>query len=154
MITFTPAVLVTGSDNRGNEFCFWKSTNGWVDGYNECFITPEFVRAHVFPIVQKVYFSDLIMTGTEWVSNGCPMELTEEQMHAIEEASALDVVPLEEQVAAEIEQDAKWLDSETVSEWLDEQKSNLAAQGRRYDFTPIPEDMPTIDFDEIDEIQF
>lgn len=111
MITYTPAVLVTGSDNRGNEFCYFKSLNGWVDSYNTCFITPEFIRTHVFPIVQKVYFSDLIMTGAEWVANGCPMELTEEQMHAIEEATALEALPLAEQVAEEIERDAEWLDS-------------------------------------------
>lgn len=85
MITHTPAVLVTGSDNRGNEFCYFKSLNGWVDSYNECFITPDFVRAHVFPIVQKVYFSDLIMTGAEWVANGCPMELTAEQIRLLQD---------------------------------------------------------------------
>lgn len=171
MTIFTPAVLVTGSDNRGNEFCYFKSLNGWVDSYNEKQVKDDFIRHYVFPIVQKVYFSDLIMKGAEWVANGCPMELTEEQMHAIEEATALDVVPLAEQVAAEIEGNAEWLDSDMVAESHDPrtpaqidadafaaevvatQKSDSRV-GWDWDFTPFPKDMPDINFDTIDEIPF
>jgi len=116
MTTFTPAVLTTGADDRGNLFAFWKSPDGWVDGYNERITTESFIRSHVFPNVQKVYFSNIVFTGAEWVEAGCPMSLSDEQMTAIEQATALEALPESEQVAAEVENDSRWLDSDSVSE--------------------------------------
>lgn len=82
-MTKTPAVLVTGADSRGNEFSYWKMYDGvWVDGYNEAQRTPEFIRAHVFPNVTKVYFGDFVMSGREWLHGGCPMDATKEQIEA------------------------------------------------------------------------
>jgi hypothetical protein len=115
MTTFTPAVLTTGADERGNLFSFWKSTQGWVDGYNECATSEDFIRSHVFPNVQKVYFSNVVLTGSQWVEAGCPMSLTDEQMTAIEQATALEAPSEADAQAAEIENDSRWLDS--ASTW-------------------------------------
>jgi hypothetical protein len=90
MTTFTPAVLITGYDNRQNPFAFWKSINGWVDSYNECATDIDFVRKHVFPHVQQAVIGPIVMTGAEWVEAGCPISLSDEQITAIEEATRLE----------------------------------------------------------------
>lgn len=116
MTTYTPAVLTTGADERGNLFSFWHSPQGWVDGYNERTTDENFIRAHVFPNVQKVYFSNIVLTGAEWVEAGCPMSLTDEQMTAIEQATALEALPEAEAQAVEVERDGRWLDSASGAE--------------------------------------
>lgn len=84
MTTYTPAVITTGVDSKGNLFSFWKNyENMWVDGYNECVVTADFIRAHVYPKVQKIYFSDFVMTGEDWVEAGCPLWLTSEQIELL-----------------------------------------------------------------------
>ena len=84
MTTYTPAVIKTGVDSKGNLFSFWKNyENMWVDGYNECVVTADFIRAHVYPKVQKIYFSDFVMTGEDWVEAGCPLWLTSEQIELL-----------------------------------------------------------------------
>ena len=90
MTTFTPAILITGYDNRQNPFAFWKSINGWVDSYNECATDIDFVRKHVFPHVQQAVIGPIVMTGAEWVEAGCPISLSDEQITAIEEATRLE----------------------------------------------------------------
>ena len=78
----TPAVLVTGSDAKGNEFSYWKMYDGvWVDGYNEVQRPDDFIRKYVFPEVRKVYFGDFIMDGSRWVEGGFPMSATKEQIN-------------------------------------------------------------------------
>lgn len=102
--TSTPAVLVTGSDNKGNEFCYFKIFDGrWCDSYNESETSPEFVRKYVFPNVIKVYFADLVMTGTEWVENGCPMEMTSEQIQIYKSENAPRPVDEAQRIEREID---------------------------------------------------
>ena len=116
MTTFTPAVLITGHDERQNPFAFWKSINGWVDSYNECGTSIEFVRKHVFPHVQQAVIGPIVMTGAEWVEAGCPISLSDEQITAIEEAYRLEAATEQEAQAAEVGRDTQWLDSATVAE--------------------------------------
>jgi len=116
MTTFTPAILITGYDNRENPFAFWKSINGWVDSYNECATDVDFVRKYVFPNVRTAVIGPIVMTGAEWVEAGCPISLSDEQITAIEEATRLEAVTEADQVAAEVASDNQWLDSATVSE--------------------------------------
>jgi len=137
MTTFTPAILITGYDNRENPFAFWKSINGWVDSYNECATDVDFVRKYVFPNVRTAVIGPIVMTGAEWVEAGCPISLSDEQITAIEEATRLEAVTEADQVAAEVERDDKWLDSDISRNW---------------DCTPIPSNMPQIDFDGLGEI--
>ena len=160
MTTFTPAVLITGYDNRQNPFAFWKSINGWVDSYNECATDIDFVRKHVFPHVQQAVIGSIIMTGAEWVEAGCPISLSDEQITAIEEATRL-----ESQYEKPQADEADWFtkpDSIISREW----QANAIAeaefdadtkqtyQSAYYDFTPFPSNMPDIDFGNIDEIPF
>ena len=140
MTTYTPAVLTTGADERGNLFSFWKSPQGWVDGYNEQITEEDFIRAHVFPNVQKVYFSNIVLTGAEWVEAGCPMSLSDEQMTAIEQATALEALPEAEQVAAEVANDDRWLgriDAESLPNL--NTNGNLQWQGVEFDIPAIVE---------------
>lgn len=116
MTTFTPAILITGYDNRENPFAFWKSINGWVDSYNECATDVDFVRKYVFPNVRTAVIGPIVMTGAEWVEAGCPISLSDEQITAIEEATRLEAATEAEQVAAEVASDNQWLDSASVSE--------------------------------------
>lgn len=99
MNTHTPVILVTGNDERGNSFRFWKSAFGWADGYNECITDENFIRRHVYPNVQKAIIGRVTMTGAEWIAEGCPISMTQEQIaafeqehrpHAIDEADALE----------------------------------------------------------------
>ena len=116
MTTFTPAILITGYDNRENPFAFWKSINGWVDSYNECATDVDFVRKYVFPNVRTAVIGPIVMTGAEWVEAGCPISLSDEQITAIEEATRLEAATEAEQVADEVKRDNQWLDSASVSE--------------------------------------
>ena len=60
--------------------------------------------------------------------------------HPADVAYALEALPEAEQVAAEVANDDRWLDSDPVAE--------------SWDFTPFPANMPDIDFDKTDEIPF
>ena len=91
-LRFTPAVLVTGEDEKGNEFTWFSSLGLFVDGYNERFIDEAEFRA-IYPQVGKVYFSDTVMTGDAWREMRCPLSLSNVQIeawrnqpHAVDEA--------------------------------------------------------------------
>ena len=74
------AVLVTGEDEKGNEFTHARFSNGdYADLYNEVFITEAQFRA-LYPIVKKVYFSEVTMTGDQWRDIQCPLSMTREQL--------------------------------------------------------------------------
>lgn len=75
----TPAVLVTGADSKGNEYCHQFAHGEYMDLYNEVYITPERFRA-LYPIVQKVYFGETEMTGDQWRDIQCPLSMTIEQI--------------------------------------------------------------------------
>ncbi len=90
MTTFTPAVLITGYDDRENPFAFWQTVAGWVDSYNEREAPESFIHKHVFPNVKKAVIGSIVMTGEEWVEAGCPISLSDEQITAIEEATRLE----------------------------------------------------------------
>ena len=140
MTTFTPAVLITGHDERQNPFAFWKSINGWVDAYNECGTSIEFVRKHVFPHVQQAVIGPIVMTGAEWLEAGCPISLSDEQITAIEEATRLEVQYEKPQA-----DEADWF-TNTASE-----RNDSIISRDDWDFTPA-QNMPIIDMDKIDEI--
>ncbi len=141
MTTFTPAILITGYDNRDNPFAFWKSINGWVDSYNECATDVEFVRKYVFPNVRTAVIGPIVMTGAEWVEAGCPISLSDEQITAIEEATRLEAATEAEQVAAEVASDNQWLDSDTSRIALPQVNANgnLQWQGVEFDMSAIVE---------------
>jgi len=136
MTTFTPAVLVTGEDNRGNEFCFWKMNGGeWLDGYNEGIASLKFVELHVIPNVKKVYFAHIVMTGDEWKSKGSPLSMTHEEMAAWDEAKTQE----------------SWLGDAMIAPPLGKVYRTDAV---KYDMTPVPSDMPVIDFENVGEIPY
>ena len=83
----TPVTLITGSDAKGNEFAYAKSSfvpDGWIDLYNACNTTKRYIANYIIPSVVKVRFGNVEMTRQEWESNGCPFELSREQMQAAE----------------------------------------------------------------------
>lgn len=75
----TPAVLVTGADDKGNEYCHQYARDTFMDLYNEVYITAGQFRA-LYPIVQKVYFGEVEMTGDQWRDIQCPLSMTREQI--------------------------------------------------------------------------
>lgn len=78
-VKFTPAVLVTGQDEKGNEFTWWKADGKFVDAYNVREIEEtEFLN--LYPQVEKVYFSDTVMTGEQWRDIQCPLSMSTEQL--------------------------------------------------------------------------
>jgi len=149
-MTITPAVLVTGADSRGNEFCFWKMYDGqWVDGYNEGIASLKFVELQVIPNVKKVYFAHIVMTGDEWRANGSPLSLTRAEMAAWDEAKTQE----------------SWLDDAMIFSspvvFACNKHCGAEPQGKvyrtdaaNYDMTPVPSDMPVIDFEDIKEIPY
>jgi hypothetical protein len=79
--TYTPAVFITGADERGNQFAFWKIYDGrWCDAYNMGEVTDEFAKKNVIPNAVTVQFSEAVMTRQEWIENDCPMRMTAEQI--------------------------------------------------------------------------
>jgi hypothetical protein len=74
--TFVRAVLVTGSDSRGNEFSYVKSSDFWIDLYNEVERTPKYIQNTVFPNVVYVRYGEYKMGRAEWVGMGCPIDLS------------------------------------------------------------------------------
>lgn len=109
MTTYTNAILITGHDARKNPFSFWKSADGWVDGYNERITDADFIRRHVYPNVQNVIVGRLTMTGAQWLEAGCPIQMTQDEITAIEEAYRLEQATLVEQVAEEVKRDMEWV---------------------------------------------
>ncbi len=76
--TYNRAVLVTGKDERGNEYSYFRYSDGWYDCYNENKVDPFYVTKYVIPAVIYVRFGELIVDRAEWVASGCPMELDAE----------------------------------------------------------------------------
>ncbi len=75
--------------------------------------------------------ADVLLTGAI-----LPVSLLLDE-HPADVAYDLEAATEAEQVAAEVERDDKWLDSDISRNW---------------DCTPIPSDMPQIDFDGLGEI--
>lgn len=112
MTSFTPVILVTGSDNQGNQFSFWKSLDKWIDSYNECETSAEFIRKHVFPNVRTAIVGDVVLTCEQWRDElGCPISVSDEQIHAVEQAYRIEQPTVSESVQAEIDNDTNWLGS-------------------------------------------
>lgn len=97
------ATLVTGKDSQRNEFFYFKTADGWYDGYNEREVSNEYIRHFVFPCVVYVRFSlnggvAHTMNRAGWTEAGCPLELTSEQVeglidsapHPVDEAYRVD----------------------------------------------------------------
>jgi len=79
-MNFINAVLVTGEDEKGNDFAHVRFYNGdYADLYNEVYISEARFRA-LYPIVTKVYFSNYTMTGDQWRDIQCPLQMTVEQL--------------------------------------------------------------------------
>lgn len=112
-LRFTPAVLVTGEDERGNEFFWFSSLGQFMDGYNERLITEQEFRK-VFPLVGKVYFSDTVMSGDQWRDMQCPLSLSNVQIEEwLNQPVAVDAAWIAEKTA----EHADWLDNErTIQE--------------------------------------
>lgn len=158
--TFTVTVratLITGHDSRGNEFFYFRSVAGWHDGYNERPADPDYIRRHVYPNVTQVRFPlsgglSHTMSRNEWIEAGCPLDLTREQVEML-----IDTAPHPVDEAQRIERE---IDSavSAESDWKAQAEAKhadcLDEIGRRYDFTQTPRDMPNINFDDVDEIQF
>ncbi len=74
------AVLITGEDTKGNEYSHARFHDGtYVDLYNEVKISEKWFR-FLYPLVTKVYFSEVTMTGDQWRDIQCPLSMTREQL--------------------------------------------------------------------------
>lgn len=87
-LRFTPAILVTGQDERGNEFCWWFANDKFVDAYNEREVSEQEFRG-IYPQVGKVYLDKTIMTGDEWRELQCPLSMSIEQLGQWQEAKRI-----------------------------------------------------------------
>jgi len=112
-ITYTRAILITGKNERGNEYAYTKDhEGGWYDLLNECPITARYIANVIVPSVVKARFGNYEMTREEWELNGCPFELTDEQMRVLpglQDAFAEPQAPEAEQIEHEILRDDEWL---------------------------------------------
>lgn len=126
------AVIVTGTDERGNEYAYTRTDNGWLDIYNECEMA--YVPLHMNSD-SYVRFGELKMSGSEWVALGCPVtmeaalvdEILTAQGYAEGEQVRMEAARAE--LLAECEhdaQDADWRDAEDTKkevfgskEWWD-----------------------------------
>lgn len=87
-VTYTRAVLVTGHDYRGNEFSYWQIYNEWFEGYEEGFVTADFIATNVYPNITCVRFGNLKLKRDEWLALGSPLELSSDQMNDLAEINS------------------------------------------------------------------
>jgi hypothetical protein len=84
--TITPATLVIGRDERGNEFAFTKSITGeWLDIWRACIVAKSYMTSFVFQNVTTVRFGSEKMSREQWLASGSPLELTDEQLAELHE---------------------------------------------------------------------
>lgn len=79
-ISYTPAVLVTGKDEKGNEFSYTRINGVWVDLYRECPVGNSFIATFILPNVVRVKFGRESMDRAEWEASGCPFSLSDEEI--------------------------------------------------------------------------
>ena len=110
-VKFTPAVLVTGQDEKGNEFTWWKAGGKFVDAYNVREIEETEFR-NLYSQVEKVYFSDTVMTGEQWRDIQCPLSMSTEQLDQWRENIQYSDAWSDPRTEAEKAADADWEDEQ------------------------------------------
>jgi hypothetical protein len=74
-VTYARAVIVTGTDERGNEYAYWLTDDyQWFDVYNERYI-PDRQASLVIGNVDHVRFGSFEMSVEEWRRLGNPLRL-------------------------------------------------------------------------------
>jgi len=104
MTTYTKAIIVTGTDERGNELALRSYPEGWFDVYEERFIPAEVAQQRIGPNC-VVRFGETAITGTRWQRMGSPMELETERIAELREPER----PEAERQTAESYRDLSWL---------------------------------------------
>ena len=80
--TYTPAILVTGRDPQGNEYTYWKTDDGWYNGYDEVPVNQSSIVDYIFDNVVTVRFGISVkLTRAEWIALDAPLEISSEQMN-------------------------------------------------------------------------
>jgi len=83
-VTYARAVIVAGTDERGNEYAYWLTDDyQWFDVYNERYI-PDRQASLVIGNVDHVRFGDFEMSAEMWRGLGNPLRL---DMEALEECA-------------------------------------------------------------------
>lgn len=82
-VVYTRAVLITGQDEKGNEYTYWQVGDEWMDGYRETPVTAIHIANCVWNSIILIRFGSETMTRDEWIASGSPLEINGEQMQAL-----------------------------------------------------------------------
>ena len=110
MTTYTQAIIVTGTDERGNELALRSYPEGWFDVYEERYIPAEVAQQRIGPNC-VVRFGETAITGTRWQRMGSPLELETERIAELREPER----PEAERQTAETTRIEDWLVGEQVA---------------------------------------